>query len=244
MTGGSRGIGAAISARLASDGFAVVVNFVSDDQSAKETVASIEARGGRAVAVQADVGTRAGAQHLIATATQLLGPPAVLVNNAAVHRSKAVLKQDPDDWDDVVRVNLSGPFYCTHYALPAMYAARWGRIVYLGSGVGTRKPFPGDGSYAATKAGIWALARTLSLEAASYGITANTVIPGFVRTGMTTDLPAQTLAAIAAEYPEVTGEDVATVVSFLASDAGEVVSGEEIAAWRGGPGILPRRDDV
>jgi len=222
----------------------VAVNFVSDEQAAKETIASIEAHGGKAVAIQADVGTRAGAEYLIATATSLLGPPAVLVNNAAVHRSKPVLKQDPDDWDDVVRVNLSGPFYCTHYALPAMYAARWGRIVFLGSGVGTRKPFPGDGSYAATKAGVWALARTLSLEAASYGITVNTVIPGFVRTGMTGQLSARTLEAIAREYPESTGGDVASVVSFLVSDDGAVVSGEEIAAWRGGPGVLSRRDGI
>lgn len=240
VTGGSKGIGAAICRRLASEGLAVAVNYSASADAARSVVAEIEADGGRALALGGDVGDRGHAQRLVAEATDALGPVAVLVNNAGIHKSRPVLKLPPDDWDDVVRVNLSGAFYCTHFALPAMYQAGWGRVVFIGSPV-SRTGFPGDASYAATKAGMSAMARCLALETAAYGITVNTVLPGFVVTEMTQSLAPHVFESIAKSQPEVSADDVAAAVAFLCRDEARAVTGEEIAVTGGGPGAMSRR---
>lgn len=121
VTGGGRGIGAAISRRLAADGFAVAVNYSSSAADAQDVVDKIVAGGGRAAAIRADVSDSAQAEELIAATTAELGAPTVLVNNAGMNLAGAARKQSPTDWDRVIGVNLSGAFYCTHAALPAMY---------------------------------------------------------------------------------------------------------------------------
>nr|WP_235189623.1 SDR family NAD(P)-dependent oxidoreductase [Williamsia sp. D3] len=148
VTGGSRGIGAAISRRLAADGFAVAVNYSSSAPQAHEVVESIVDRGGRATAIKADVSDAAAAAELISEATRTLGPPVVLVNNAGINVTRLARSMSPADWDRVIAVNLSGAFYCTHAALPAMYDRGWGRMVFVSSPAAERRPSPGTGAYA------------------------------------------------------------------------------------------------
>jgi 3-oxoacyl-[acyl-carrier protein] reductase len=240
VTGAAKGIGAGIALRLAADGFDTAVNYSRSADEAGAIVERLRAHGVRSGAFQADVGDVRSAQQLVEEVTASLGPPTVLVNNAAVHLSKTVLKQRPDDWDQAIRVNLSGPFYCTHFALPAMYEQAWGRVVFIGSGVG-RRGFPGDGSYAAAKAGLAGLARCLALETANYGITVNTVIPGFVLTDMTRNVAPHVLSEIQTAVHPVEPADVAAVVSFLCREEAWAVTGEEIGAIAGGTGALPRK---
>ena len=163
VTGGSRGIGAAISRRLAADGFAVAVNYSSSAPQAHEVVDSIVYRGGRATAIKADVSDAAAAAELISEATRSLGPPVVLVNNAGTNVTRSVRSMSPSDWDRVIAVNLSGAFYCTHAALPAMYDSGWGRVIFVSSPAAERRPSPGVGAYAAAKAGMEGLMRAVAL---------------------------------------------------------------------------------
>ena len=149
VTGGSRGIGAAIAIGLAHAGHSVAVNYVRDRDAATEVVAAIEELGGRAVAVQGDVGQRAEAEHVVDEAAARLGPVTCLVNNAGIHRGAPVVKLAPEAWDESISVNLSGAFYVTRQCLFSMYEARWGRIIFIGSAA-SRVPFPGDAAYAAT----------------------------------------------------------------------------------------------
>ncbi len=235
VTGAGRGIGAAIAQRLAADGFAVAVNYSRSADAAGRIVEKIVADGGTAVAIRADVSDEAQAEHLITATTAELGPPLVLVNNAGMNRAGAVRKQDPADWDAVIGVNLSGPFYCAHHALPAMYEAGWGRIIFVTSPSGGRRPSPGMSAYSAAKAGLVGMTRTLAQETARRGITVNAVMPGFVETDIVSSGGDDAVATLERSWPRIPAESIASTVSFLTSDAGADVSGEEIGVWRGGP---------
>jgi 3-oxoacyl-[acyl-carrier protein] reductase len=235
VTGGGRGIGAAICRRLAADGFAVAVNYSQSKLGAEAVAESITADGGRAVTIQADVSSSEEAAELIRQAQQLLGTPTVLVNNAGLNVSGSVRKLTPAQWDRVIGVNLSGAFYCTHAALPGMYEAGWGRVVLFGSPAGGRGLMPAMASYAAAKAGLVAFAGSMAKEVARHGITVNTVVPGFVETDMTRAEGEQAMSKMSAGWPGVPPQGVASVVSFLVSDEAAYVSGEEIGAWLGGP---------
>jgi 3-oxoacyl-[acyl-carrier protein] reductase len=235
VTGGGRGIGAAICRRLAADGFAVAVNYSQSKLGAEAVAESITADGGRAVTIQADVSSSEEAAELIRQAQQLLGTPTVLVNNAGLNVSGSVRKLTPAQWDRVIGVNLSGAFYCTHAALPGMYEAGWGRVVLFGSPAGGRGLMPAMASYAAAKAGLVAFAGSMAKEVARHGITVNTVVPGFVETDMTRAEGEQAMSKMRAGWPGVPPQGVASVVSFLVSDEAAYVSGEEIGAWLGGP---------
>jgi 3-oxoacyl-[acyl-carrier protein] reductase len=235
VTGGGRGIGAAICQRLAADGFAVGVNYSQSRPEAEAVVKAITADGGRAVALQADVSDSDEAAGLISAAQDLLGTPTVLVNNAGLNISGSVRKLSPAQWDRVIGVNLSGAFYCTHAALPGMYEAGWGRVVLFGSPAGGRGLMPAMASYAAAKAGLVAFAGSMAKEVARRGITVNTIVPGFVETDMTRAEGEQAMAAMHSKWPAIPPERVAGVVSFLVSDEGAYVSGEEIGVWLGGP---------
>ncbi|MGW5383119.1 SDR family oxidoreductase [Nocardia sp. NPDC003963] len=235
VTGGGRGIGAAISRRLAADGFAVAVNYSASAEHAADVVGEITASGGRATAVRADISDAEQAAALIAATTAELGAPTVLVNNAGMNLAGSARRQSPREWDRVIGVNLSGAFYCTHAALPGMYEKGWGRVIFVSSPSGGRKPAPTMSAYAAAKAGLLGMTRTLALEVARRGITVNAVMPGFVETDIIASGGPDAVDTLAASWPRIPAESIAATVSFLVSDDGQHVSGEEVGVWLGGP---------
>ncbi|MDV7352834.1 SDR family NAD(P)-dependent oxidoreductase [Rhodococcus oxybenzonivorans] len=235
VTGGGRGIGAAISSRLAADGFAVAVNYSRSARDAEEVVAKIVADGGRAVAIRADISQAAEAERLIADTTVHLGAPTVVVNNAGMNKAGAARKQSPEDFDEVIAVNLNGAFYCTHFALPAMYEAGWGRVIFVNSPSGGRRPSPGMSAYSAAKAGLVGMAKSMALEVARRGVTVNCVMPGFVATDIVASGGEAGVEALTKHWPSIPPESIASTISFLVSDNAADVSGEEIGVWRGGP---------
>ena len=226
VTGASRGIGAATAQALAADGWAVGVNFRSGDEAAGEVVKAIEQAGGRAVAVQGDVADPAAADAIFAQLEEELGAPVlVLVNNAGVTADNLSPALSDDDWDRVVGTNLSGAFRLTRRALRPMLRARFGRIVNVASVVGI-KANPGQANYAAAKAGLVGLTKTVAAEVARRGVTVNAVAPGFIATDMTAGLEGDN--ALLAHVPARragTPEEVAACIRFLASPEAAYVTG-------------------
>jgi 3-oxoacyl-[acyl-carrier protein] reductase len=227
VTGASRGIGRAIALHLAQAGWPVAINYRADESGAKDTVVAVEGAGGDAFLAQGDVSAPEGVESAFAACDER-GPVLVLVNNAGVTRDglTAVMKQD--SWDDVLRTNLDGAFRTTRVALKKMIKARWGRIVNIASVVGV-KGNAGQANYAAAKAGLIGLTRSLALEVASRGITVNAVAPGFVRTQITEALGEEKLAELAAVTPigrEVMADEVAAAVAFLVSGDAAAITGQ------------------
>ncbi|WP_352301056.1 3-oxoacyl-ACP reductase FabG [Kineosporia sp. NBRC 101731] len=241
VTGAARGIGAAVARRLSADGLAVAVLDLSAD-ACKTVVDEIEAAGGTALAVGADVSSETDVARALEEVTGTLGAPAVLVNNAGILRDNLLFKMSVDDWDQVMNVHLRGSFLMTRAVQQHMVAAGWGRIVSLSStsALGNR----GQANYAAAKAGLQGFTKTLALELGKFGITANAVAPGFIETEMTAataariGVPFEDFKAATAEQIPVrrTGkpEDIAHTVSFLASEGAGFVSGQVIYV-AGGP---------
>jgi 3-oxoacyl-[acyl-carrier protein] reductase len=223
VTGASKGIGAAIARALASDGWNVGVNYRSDKAGADETVKAIEEAGGKAVAVHADV-TDGDAKALIGEVEDKLGPVLALVNNAGVTRDGLALQLSDEDWDVVIGTNLSPAFKLTRDALRGMIKARYGRVVNITSVVGT-KANVGQSNYAAAKAGLIGMTKTIAAEVARRGVTVNAVAPGFIATGMTAELPADEIAKVIPARRLGTPEDVAAAVRFLASEDAGYVTG-------------------
>jgi 3-oxoacyl-[acyl-carrier protein] reductase len=223
VTGASRGIGAAIARTLADDGWDVAVAYRSDADGADETAQAVRDAGRRAVVLQGEVSDPDTAGRLFADAEEQLGPVLGLVNNAGVRADGLTLQLDDDAWDRVVDTNLSAAFRLTRRALRGMVRARYGRIVNVASVVGPRAN-AGQANYAAAKAGLIGLTKTVSSEVARRGVTVNAVAPGFIETDMTADLPREVLAAVPARRPG-TPQDVAAAVGFLASDAAGYVTG-------------------
>ena len=224
VTGASRGIGAATAKALAADGWAVAVNYRSGADAAAEVVQAITDAGGRAVAVQADVAEPGAADTLFAAAEEQLGGPVlVLVNNAGVTADGLSPQLSDDDWDKVVNTNLTGAFRLTRRALRPMLRARFGRIVNVASIVGQRAN-PGQANYAAAKAGLVGMTKTVAAEVAKRGVTVNAVAPGFIATEMTESLENGLLDHIPAKRTG-TPEEVAACVRFLASEEAGYVTG-------------------
>jgi 3-oxoacyl-[acyl-carrier protein] reductase len=227
VTGGSRGIGRAIAIHLARAGWPVGVNYRADEAGAKDTVVAIESGGGDGFLAHGDVAKAEGVESMFAACDER-GPVLVLVNNAGVTRDglTAVMKQD--SWDDVLRTNLDAAFRTSRISLKKMIKARWGRIVNIASVVGVRGN-AGQANYAAAKAGLIGLTRSLALEVASRGITVNAVAPGFVRTQITEALGEEKLAELAAATPigrEVMADEVAAAVAFLVSGDAAAITGQ------------------
>jgi 3-oxoacyl-[acyl-carrier protein] reductase len=209
ITGGTRGIGAAVAQRLRADG---------------RRVATIGRRGGD---VRADISDSAQVQRAFAEIRERFGPVAVLVNNAGVTRDGLAIRMPDEDWDAVLATNLSGAFHCTKQGLEDMMRARWGRIVNVSSIVAERAN-AGQANYAASKAGLLALTRTIAREMGKRGITCNAVTPGFIDTDMTAELDGDITAFIPAAR-KGRPEEVAAAVAFLVSDEASYVNGATLS---------------
>ena len=229
VTGGGRGIGRAIALRLARDGIAVAVNYRSGEAAAAETVAAIEAAGGRAVALPADVAAPGEAARLVNDTVARLGRLDILVNNAGITRDNLALRMSEDDWDAVLATNLKGAFLCAKAALrPLLKAREAGRIISISSVVGLSGN-AGQANYSAAKAGLLGLTKSLAREVASRGITVNAVAPGLIATDMTDALPADVRDAArntAARRRRGGRAAVAEAVAFLASPAARYITGQ------------------
>ena len=236
VTGGSRGIGAACAVRLARAGCAVAVNFVQSAGTADDVVAAIEAAGGQAITVKADVSDVAQARGLVAEVTERLGPPLVVVNNAGTQRARALISQPVEDLDAMIDLNLRGAWAVTQAALPAMYDAGWGRVVFVSSVTATGGG-PGDTAYSATKAALLGMSNSLAQEVARRGITSNAVLPGTISTDLAAHVDPTVLernvASLAARRPGQP-EEVAAAVTFLCSEEASYVNGAELAVHGGG----------
>jgi 3-oxoacyl-[acyl-carrier protein] reductase len=224
VTGASRGIGAAIARSLASDGWPVAVNYRSDGEKAAAVVAEIEDAGGRAAAIAGDVADPGSDEALFAGAESELGMPVLaLVNNAGIAADNLISMLGDEEWQSVLDTNLTGAFRLTRRALRPMLRARFGRIINISSVVGLRAN-PGQANYAAAKAGLIAMTRTVTVEVARRGITANAVAPGWIDTDMTAGVESELLSNVPARRAG-TPEEVAACVSFLASEAAAYVNG-------------------
>ena len=224
VTGASRGIGRAVAARLARDGYFVVGSATSDEGAGR-----IDADlGDLGAGVVLRVDTDDAAEEGIGYFQERFGAPSVLVNNAGITRDNLLMRMTAAQWSSVVEANLSGLYRVTRPLLRAMMRQRYGRIVNLSSVV-ARMGNPGQTNYAATKAGIEGFTRALAQEVGSRGITVNAVAPGFIDTDMTRDLAEEQRRAMV-ERTAVrrmgSVEDVAAAVSFLASDAAGYITGE------------------
>jgi 3-oxoacyl-[acyl-carrier protein] reductase len=241
VTGGARGIGAATALQLAADGLAIAVVDL-DENAAAATAKVIEAAGGRALGVGADIADAAQVAVAVDRVVAEIGAPTVVVNNAGVTRDNLLFKMTESDWDSVIGVHLRGSFLMTRAVQKYMVEARWGRIVNLSStaALGNR----GQVNYSAAKAGIQGFTKTLAIELGGFGVTANAIAPGFIASDMTKATAARIgqdwdayVAARAAQIPVGRvgiPEDIANAVSFFVSERAGFVSGQVLYV-AGGP---------
>ncbi len=230
VTGGSRGIGRAVSLRLARMGCFVWVNYVSRAEAAEQTLKVIKEEGGQGEIIQFDVADFAKTQEACKAMIGQSGSIDILINNAGITRDGLVALMKETDWDSVLDTNLKGAFTCAKSAVRSMMKNRWGRIVNISSVVG----FSGNGgqvNYAAAKAGMVGLTKSLAREFGSRNITVNCVAPGYIVTEMTQDLDAGVKEKMLAEIPlAALGEvdDVAAAVGYLVSEEAGYVTGQTI----------------
>lgn len=227
VTGASRGIGRAIALALATEGAKVVVNYARSSGAADAVVAEIQAMGGEAIALQADVAQESQVEGLIKAVMDQWQRINILVNNAGITRDTLLLRMKPDDWQAVIDLNLTGVFLCTRAVAKVMVKQRSGRIVNITS-VSGEMGNPGQANYSAAKAGVIGFTKTVAKELAGRGITVNAVAPGFIATEMTADLP--NTEAILKFIPLGSfgqPEHVAGLVRFLAADpAASYITGQ------------------
>lgn len=228
VTGGSRGIGRAICVALAKEGANVVTCYARGVAAAEETVALCKELGVQAVAVQADVSKKEEVDRLFEEALKVTGTVEILVNNAGITRDGLLIRMSDEDFDQVIDANLKGTFYCMRAAAKLMMRKRYGRIVNISSVVGVSGN-AGQVNYAASKAGIIGMTKSLAKELGSRNVTANAVAPGFITTDMTEGLPDAVKEQMAKEIPLARmgqPEDVANAVAFLASDQASYITGQ------------------
>jgi 3-oxoacyl-[acyl-carrier protein] reductase len=230
VTGASRGIGRGIATAFAAPGCTVIVNYSSSPEAAKETAAAVEAKGGNAPLCRFDVSDQEAIKEAFKEIGKAHGRIDVLVNNAGVTRDNLLALMKPGEWDTVLNTNLKGAFLCSQAVVKMMMRQKYGRIINVTSVVG----FIGNGgqcNYAAAKAGLIGLTRSLARELVSRNITVNAVAPGFIETDMTLRLPDKVREELlnqipAGRYGSV--EEVAAAVKFLASDEAAYITGQVI----------------
>ena len=231
VTGGSRGIGRAICLELARQGANVAVNYAGNSAAAQETVAACEALGVQAIAIQANVADPQACQDMVKTVLDTFGRIDILVNNAGITRDGLLMTMKEDAWDQVLDTNLKGAFLTMKAVARTMMKQRYGRIVNLSSVVGLHGN-AGQVNYAASKAGVIGMTKSLAKELASRGVTVNAVAPGFIDTDMTAALPQAARDALLPTIPAQrlgAAEEVAQAVAFLASDQAAYITGQVLA---------------
>ena len=230
VTGASRGIGRATALELAKAGAKVAVNFAGNRVAAEEVVSLIEAAGGQAMLVQADVGNAADVETMLKAVVERFGKIDILVNNAGITRDNLIMRMKEEDWDAVIHTNLKGIFNCTKAVSKLMMKQRYGRIINMASVVGVMGN-AGQANYAAAKAGVIGFTKSMAKELASRNITVNAVAPGYISTDMTAALPEQAKAELQAQIPLQrlgTPEDVAAAVLFLVSPGADYITGQTL----------------
>lgn len=228
VTGSSRGIGRACVLKLAEAGAQVVINYFSQIEAAREVQTQIEAVGGKALIIQADISQSDQVQAMFEQVMAHWGRLDILVNNAGITRDGLLLRMQAEDWDDVVSTNLRGLFNCTKRAAKIMLKQKSGKIVNLSSVVG-QVGNEGQANYATTKAGILGFTRSVALELASRGIAVNAVAPGYIESEMTEGISDAKRAELLQKIPFQrfgSCEEVAEMVLFLSSDKCRYITGQ------------------
>ncbi|WP_214826963.1 3-oxoacyl-[acyl-carrier-protein] reductase [Exiguobacterium algae] len=231
VTGASRGIGAAIAKRLGEDGFRVVVNYSGSEAKAQAVVSAIEESGGEAIAVKADISNADEVKALVKTTLDQFGRIDCLVNNAGITRDGLLMRMKEADFNDVLSTNLKGAFLTSQAVTRSLLKSQTGRIINIASVVGITGN-AGQANYAAAKAGLIGLTKSVARELAGRHVTVNAVCPGFIQTDMTDALTEAQRDATLEQIPfkrfgQV--DDVANLVSFLASEQASYVTGQTIA---------------
>ncbi|MGG1674149.1 acetoacetyl-CoA reductase [Neobacillus sp. NRS-1170] len=229
VTGGSRGIGSAISKELAKNGVKVVLNYVTREELAEKMVADIYEIGGEAYAVRADVSNSEEAAYLVQQTIDHFGRLDILINNAGITRDSTFKKLSSEDWRRVIDVNLNSVYNTTSASLPYLLESDAGRIINISSIIGQAGGF-GQTNYAAAKAGLIGYTKSLALELAKTNVTVNAICPGFIGTEMVQAIPEKVLAGIVEKVPQKRlgkPEEVARGVSFLCKD-GDYITGQQL----------------
>lgn len=231
VTGGSRGIGAAIVKKLASQGATVVINYLFDEEEAKELLAEVEAAGGKGMIVLGDVSDFESAKQMMEATYNEFGRLDVLVNNAGITKDSLMMRMSEEDFDQVINVNLKGTWNTIKHSTKRFMKQRSGSIINISSVVGLMGN-PGQVNYVASKAGIIGLTKTLAKEFGPRGVTVNAIAPGFIQTPMTDVLSEEVKDAMLQSIPLNyfgSPEDIANTVAFLASDEAKYITGQVIS---------------
>ena len=230
VTGGSRGIGKEICLKFASLGANLVINYIGDKTQAEDTKAECEKLGAKVALSEGDVSKMADCEKLFQTAMDTFGRVDILVNNAGITRDNLLMRMSEEEFDAVIAVNLKGTFNCMKQAARPMMKQKYGKIINMPSAVGVTGN-AGQVNYAASKAGVIGMTKSMAKELANRGVTVNAIAPGFIRTAMTDVLSDDVKAEITRVIPMgVMGEteDVANLAAFLASDASRYITGQVI----------------
>lgn len=230
VTGGTRGIGRAIALKLANKGTNIVINYRNSDKEAEELKAILEEKGVKVLTVKCDISNFEDSKNLMNKCKEVFGKIDILVNNAGITKDTLIMRMKEEDFDSVIDVNLKGTFNCAKHASAIMLKQRFGKIINMTSVVGIAGN-AGQVNYAASKAGVIGLTKSLAKELGSRGITVNAVAPGFINTDMTASLSEKVKEEASKNIPlKRLGdpEDVANLVGFLASDAANYITGQVI----------------
>lgn len=230
VTGGSRGIGRAIATALAQEGADVAINFQSNEVAAAEVMEEIQRMGRRAILARADVSDPGDTSRMAEAVLKVFGHVDILVNNAGVTSDKSFVNMDYDTWRKVLAINLDGVFNCTKVFIDQMVEQNYGKVVNITSVIGQIGNF-GQANYAASKAGVAAMTKSLAKELARKGITVNAVAPGFIETEMVSSIPEAAQTRLLDQIPLKRfgkAEEVAQMVVFLCATEGDYVTGAEL----------------